>query len=147
VTRQNLREREIAMALNELTGKITIRQARDHLKQRGFLPFDDDSRDQWELERARKLLQRARKYDNGSETGKIEFISLFETLEDGRKSEYYRKAEECTIDEAVQHLEYWNKYRRVADNRLRYYYRIFSKTHGRRKIQRRLSFAMPTPVA
>jgi hypothetical protein len=146
MTRQNLREREIAMALDELTGKITIRQARDHLKRKGFLGFDDDDQDLWELERTRKLIQRSRKFTNKSESGTVEFINLFETLEDGTKFEYYRKAEECSIDEAVQHLEYWNKYARVADARIRHYLKIFGKVHGRRKIQRRLTFTLPSRV-
>lgn len=142
MTRQNLYLREVAIALDELSGKNTVRKIRDHLKEQGLLAFGDGDQERWELEKTRKLIQQSRRFDNKDDTGKVDLINLFEIAEDGSKVEYYRKAEECTLEEAVQHLEYWNKTRLTADKHLRYYYKVFGKIHGRRKIQRKLSFAL-----
>jgi hypothetical protein len=72
-----------------------------------------------------------------------EIIPLLEVLDDGSKVEYWRHIQDCTLVEAVQHLEYWNRQGRIADRRFHYYLNEFGKTLDRQEIQQRLAFDIP----
>ena len=142
MTRQNLREREIALALSELSGKLSIHAIRDHLKERGFIIATEDVINAWELDQARKYVQKARKYDNPEGTGKIELVNLFEFDDKGDKRAYYRNVRECSRQEHVQLCTYWHRRGRYAEKRLLHYADVAIEIHGRR-FQRSLPFKLP----
>lgn len=144
MARQNLKARQAAIALQQFRGrKPTIRDCRDALKAAGLIDADPAQIvDEWELERARSLIQQVRKFDCDDEGGKAEMIALSEVLPDGTRFEYQRFVVDCTVDEAVKHLEYWNRQGRRCDRNLMHFFREFSSLHGRRKLEQRLTFEL-----
>jgi hypothetical protein len=144
MARQSLKRRKVAIILQEFGDrKVPVNEIRIRLKEEGLIDCGPEAILEWELELTRKAIQEARQFDNTEGTGKVEMINLFETLEDGTRSEYYRNVHKCTILEAVQHLDYWNRQGRIADRKFHYYLNEFSKIHDRQEIQRRLPFDIP----
>jgi len=143
MTKQNLRDREIAIALENLQGKQSIQGIRDHLKKCGLINSDADAIEQWELEQTRKMVQEDRKRKSkGKGEVQLEWINLFELDDTGAKRQYYKKFGELTPQEGAQLLAYWNRCGRYADKQFHRYYRPLVKKHGR-KIQRLMTFAIP----
>jgi hypothetical protein len=142
VSRQNLREREAAIAIDELSGKISVQRARDHFKSKGLIPYGQDAVELYELEQTRKLMQAARKYRSKSDDVQLEMVNLYEVLEDGTRNQYYRKFGELTAEEGVQLLKYWYDRERYASKQFLRYHGPLIQKHGRR-IQRLLKFGAP----
>ena len=144
MARQSLKLRKIAVDLQAFRGgKPTIREIRDFLKGAGHLETDPDAVDQWELAQTRAILQKVRRFGTGDDAGTMEFVALVEHDEGGSPREYWRLVADCTLDEAVQHLDYWRRQGRVADGRFHEYFRKFSATHDPKAIQLRLKYDLP----
>lgn len=142
-TNQNLQQREaVILIVNMLDDNPTVHQLCDALDKQGLIPFGEREIRLAKLEMTRKLIHLARKYTNPEETGPIEIVNLFD-FKDGEKIEYYKRADSCSLDESIRHLEFWNRYRETAAKKLRYFFDLFVKIHGRKQIQKRLTFDIP----
>jgi hypothetical protein len=142
VTRQNLKDRDIAVALGELSGKLTIAEIRDHLKARGLLSLPDDFQNSYECDLARKAIGRVRKFKGPGGEAQMELVNLYEWSEDGTRSQYYRHVHELTPDEGVKLCTYWHDNGRRCDRRLMRYVKTMTKIHGK-KFQKLLPFELP----
>jgi hypothetical protein len=141
--RQNLLERSAVIAINELDGEVSARAGFNHLKSKGLVPSDEDFIEEGQLEWIRGIFQKSGRYTNTEGTGKFEWAHITVRLDDGSKKEYYKKVRQTTIEEAIQDLEYWHKYTKSGIRKLRKRYDQYCKIHGKRKIQRRLTFDIP----
>ena len=137
MSKQNLNERSAVTALLQLSGKITIKQARDVLKSRGLMPAAEDIIEEGELDYTRGILQKTREYKD-SDGNKAGFVHLFERLKDGSKADYWKKPGDMTIRESVQDLTYWHRYRTKGEQRLRERFDLYARIHGRKRLLKKV---------
>lgn len=140
--KQSLRDREIALALEELHGKQSIGSICRHLKSKGLIVVPEDAIAQYEREQTRKAIQRARKYRDGDDHP-VEMVSLFE-FDDAtkEKNSYYKHIKEVTVKEGHQLCQYWHSKGRYADKELLRYVKLLNAIHGK-TFQQNLPFKLP----
>lgn len=138
----NLSDRDAAIALSELSGKLSIREIRDFAKTRGLIVTPDDLVERYELDQTRKLIQRVRHFERPDGKGPVELVNLFDTDEEGRKIQYYKPVHEATVGEDIQLCTYWFTRGRYCDRQLFHYVKLAKRKHGRR-FQRMLPFDLP----
>jgi hypothetical protein len=142
--RQELMLRTAAIAIQALgRGKHAIGEFVDALKECGAIVSDDESIREWERRKARDIIEKVRRFDNLTETGKVDYLPLHEYTEDGKRSDYWRLVDDCTVEEMAQHLSYWNREGRTCDRRFHYYYQIAKARFGAHKVQQLLKFNVP----
>jgi hypothetical protein len=143
MSRQNLAEREAAIALDELTGKLSIYRIRDHLKAKGFICVTpEEAVEQIELEMARDYLQSARRYREKTDNVQLEFVNLYELTDNGERVNYYRKFSELTVEEGAQLLAYCHRHKQHWEKQYNRYWKPLHTKYGRR-LQKLLPFAAP----
>lgn len=139
---QSLRINSAFRKLDELGGKLSIEQITDELISCGAI--DDNPEDYRAYQRmlARKIVGDYRK--NKQSTGDVQndLANLKEILEDGTTANYFKHCHEMTVEEAVQHVRYWDKSIAKAKSRRDRYYDFHLRQHGK-KFQKLLAFDSP----
>lgn len=121
--RQSLKQREIAIAVEELQGRVGIDRAVDYFVAKGLIVADENAILEWKRDQARDFFETAKRYRRRSNEIELEPVNLFEDLPDGGRVHYYKKFGELTAAEGAQFLDYWN-------SRIRHGVREFYRYHG-----------------
>jgi len=129
--RQNLREREEAIIVEELGLESGIKAATEHFKRRGLIVVNENTIREWEHEQARAIFQRVRKFRRRTKEIQLEMINLKRVNDDGTSEHYYKRYGDLNALELAIWLSYWRDRCDHGAKEFHYYYKPGKKKFGK----------------
>jgi hypothetical protein len=128
--------------------RMTTQQICEALKANGLFPDATNVIKEWEYETTVKILGRVNdaKFRTSDDKARLHVVNLFEKDDEGKKSNYYKKLNETTVEEAAQVANYWNKSEKHAWTQKFEVVSDAVSRFGREAVQELLDFDLPPGI-